>query len=325
MMSKTGKRHVVIGDWFAQDFRIEEEALGRHGYSFSFSGMDNTASVDAKRETFLEAIRSAPRVDALLFSIAPVDAGVIDALPETCVLLQRIGTGLDNVDLARAAERGIAVRNTPEYCRREVATHAMALLLCLHRQVIPTQARLLAGEWSARAPAPIHRLGTRTLGIAGFGRIGRTLGGLMRHMVERVIYYDPVQGEAVDWAQPVELEAMLGKSDLISLHLPLTPDTRHFVQTETLALMKPTAVLVNTARGGLVDADALAEALNEGRLAGAGLDVYEPEVLPADSPLRTAKNIVLTSHTAWYSEQALVDARVEAMGSIIEHFKGGKA
>ena len=325
MTNKVGKRHVVIADFFGDDFHIEEEALHGHGYSFSFSGIDNTASIDEKRETLKRAIRSAPRVDALMFAIAPIDADVIGTLPDTCTLLQRLGTGLDNVDMGCAASRGMAVRNTPEYCRREVATHAAALLLCLHRQILPTHTRLLAGEWSSRPPAPIQRLSTRTLGVAGFGRIGRTLGGLMRHMVERVIYYDPVQGKTVDWAQPVELEALLAKSDLISLHLPLTPDTRHFVHAGSLALMKPTAVLVNTARGGLVDDHALAEALNEGRLAGAGLDVYEPEILAPDSPLRTAKNVVLTSHKAWYSEQAIVDARVEAMSSIIEHFKGHKA
>lgn len=260
MTNKVGTRHVVIADFFGDDFHIEEEALHGHGYSFSFSGINNQAAIDEKREALKEAIRSAPRVDALMFAIAPIDADVIAALPDTCTLLQRLGTGLDNVDMDCAASRGMTVRNTPEYCRLEVVTHATALLLCLHRQILPTHADLLAGNWSGCPPAPIQRLSTRTLGIAGFGCIGGTLGGIMRHMVGRVICYDPVPGEAVDWAGPVELETLLAESDLISLHLPLTPDTRHFVSAESLALMKPTTVLVNTARGGLVDDHALAEA-----------------------------------------------------------------
>lgn len=311
-------KHVLIADWFADDFHIEEKALDEHGYTHSVSGIDNLASNDEKRDTLVQAIRATARVDALVFSIAPIDRKVIGLLPENC-LLQRLGTGLDNVDLEFAASRGNSVRNTPEYCRQEVAIHAMALLLCLHRQITQTHASVLGGEWNSITPAPLQRLSTQSLGIAGFGRIGRTLGTYMQPLVDRVMYFDPPLSESFDWAQSVDLDRLLQESDLLSLHMPLTPETRTIIAAETLDRMKPTAILVNAARGGLVDANALADALNNGRLAGAAIDVFEPEVLAMDSPLRSAKNILLTSHTGWYSEQSRVDARVEAMQSVVEY------
>lgn len=320
-MTGNDTKHVLFADWIAADFHVEKNALGKHGYTHSASGIDNLASNEVKRDQLAQAIRAASRVDALVFSIAPIDKKVISLLREDC-LLQRMGTGLDNVDLEFAASRGNPVRNTPEYCRQEVATHAMTVLLCLHRQITQTQARLLGGEWSAIPPSPVQRLSTLTLGIAGFGRIGRTLGTYMRPLVDRVIYFDPMLTDTCDWAKSVTLDSFLQESDMISLHLPLLPETRKFINAEKLARMKPTAVLANSARGGLVDPVALTDALNYERLAGAALDVFEPEVLEKDSPLRSAKNIILTSHIGWYSEQAMTDARVEAMESVVEYLGG---
>ena len=155
-----------------------------------------------------------------------------------------------------------------------------------------------------------------------FGRIGQKLAQMMRPLVKRVLYYDVQPIEGVDWATAVDLDSLWRESDLMSLHLPLIAATRHLVNHDTLKQMKDTAIVVNAARGALVHPGDLAQALNNGQLGGAGLDVFDPEVLPADSPLRTAKNVVLTSHTAWYSEQSLVDARQEAMDSIIGCLKG---
>lgn len=315
------KKHVLIADWFANDIAIEEQLLKTENCTVSLSGIDNGASNAQKLETLKQAIKTAPRIDALLFSIAPVNAEVIDLLPDECVILQRLGIGLDNVDLVHAKEKGLVVRNTPNYCLEEVAVHSMSLFLALHRQLITTQEYLVSGKWSARPPAPIQRFSTLTLGIAGFGRIGQKLGSLMHPLVGKVIYYDMKRINPFAWADPVSAETLLRESDLISLHLPLLPGTRHFINRDNLAKMKDTAIIVNTARGGLVDAEALAEALNRGQIAGAGLDVYEPEVLPMDSPLRKTKNTILTSHTAWYSEQALIDARYEAMQSILAEFR----
>ena len=317
-MTATAEKHVLVADWASGDLDPERERLGRVGISLSDSGIVGTDSLAEKHAKLKRAIESTPRIDALMFCIAPIDAEIIGMLPDNCKLLQRNGTGLDNVDLEAAAERGQIVRNTPQYCVEEVAVHAMGMLLSLHRQLGATQARILRGEWSGKTPQPIRRLSTLTLGVLGFGRIGRKLGELMRPLVKGVVYWDEICAEGVDWATQMSMEDLLRTADLISVHLPSTSQTRHIINRGTLTAMKDTALLVNAARGALVEPEALAEALNEGRLGGAGLDVFEPEIPPDDSPLRTAQNILLTSHTAWYSEDSIQDAREEAVASVIE-------
>lgn len=311
--------HVLVADWLMPDFDYERDQFERAGLTWSLPDTGHSSLPrDREHARLLKRISQAPRVDAVLFQLAPLDAAAIDALPDTCKLLQRMGIGLDTVDLGKAAERGIAVRNTPEYCLEEVVVHSMAMLLSLHRQLAATQRRLLDGQWVDRSPGPIQRLSTLVLGIVGLGRIGRRLAEQMRPLVARVLYHDPQASQPPAWAQSATFEELLRQSDLLSLHCPLTPDTRHIINARALQLMKPTAVVVNTARGALVDPEALAAALNEGRLAGAGLDVYEPEVLPGNSPLRTCKNTLLTSHTAWYSEGSIPDARAAAVANILE-------
>ncbi|NKB66237.1 MAG: C-terminal binding protein [Candidatus Latescibacteria bacterium] len=320
-MTSTAAKHVLVADWASGDLGPEKERLRQAGISLSWSGIEGTDSIEAKRTKLMAAIGATPRIDALMFCIAPIDAELIALLPDSCGLLQRNGTGLDNVDLDAAAKRGLVVRNTPQYCVEEVAVHAMGLLLGLHRQLRSTQERLLDGEWAWKPPRPIQRLSTLTLGVLGFGRIGRKLGELMRPLVQAVCYCDEVDAQ-VDWANRVALAELLQQADLLSVHLPLTPQTRHIIDGRSLAAMKETALLVNVARGALVEPVALARALEAGRLGGAGLDVFEPEILPAASPLRTVPNILLTSHTAWYSEDSVEDARVEAVESVIEFLQG---
>jgi D-3-phosphoglycerate dehydrogenase len=222
------------------------------------------------------------------------------------------------VDLEAAARRNLMVRNTPNYCLEEVSVHTMALLLAFHRQLIATHNRLLEGQWATITPKPIERLSTLTLGVVGLGRIGRNFAERMKPLVGRILYHDPAVTAASGGLVPADFGDLLRESDIVSLHCPFVPESRHLLNAETLKLLKPTAIVLNVARGSLIDAQALADALNEDRLAGAGVDVFEPEVLPADSPLRTCKNILLTSHTAWYSRQAVRDARTEAMDGILK-------
>ena len=158
------EKHVLVCDWVSEDLDPERERLGRAGIALSSAGIAVTDSVDEKRCKLKQAIASTPRLDALMFCIAPIDAEIIGLLPGSCKLLQRYGTGLDNVDLEAAAERGMSVRNTPQYCVEEVAVHAMGMLLALHRQLGSTQERLLRGEWSLSTPAPIRRLSRLRLG-----------------------------------------------------------------------------------------------------------------------------------------------------------------
>jgi D-3-phosphoglycerate dehydrogenase / 2-oxoglutarate reductase len=313
--------HVLVADWLDES-EFEHDSFDRAGITWAAPGWCLPApSHDQQHRLLLEWIAAAPRIDAVLLGGAPFDAEVIDALPPMCKLLQRMGIGLDNVDQPRARQRGIVVRNTPEYCVEEVAVHAMAMLLSLHRQLGSTQQVLLSGQWKSLTPQPLERLSTLTLGIVGLGRIGQRLAEMMRPLKTRIVCHDPVVTAPPNGIELLTLDDLLGQADLISLHLPLTPDTHHMINGRTLARMKPTAILVNVSRGGLIDSVALAEALDAGRLAGAGLDVYEPEVLPTDSPLRRCRNTIITSHTAWYSRQAILDARTLAIQNILETIK----
>ena len=228
-------------------------------------------------------------MNAVLFGPAPMDAEVINALPPECKLLMRMGVGLDHVDLERARQRGIVVRNTPEYCVEEVAVHAWAMLLSLHRQLGATQQVLLSGRWTSVTPRPLERLSTLTLGIVGLGRIGRKLAEMARPWVARVVYHDPAVSDPPDWAEPLVLDELFRRADLISLHCPLTPESRQMIDARTLALMKPTAILVNVAHGGLVDAAALAAALDAGRLAGAGSTFMTPKYFRTTRPCAAAR------------------------------------
>lgn len=310
--------HVLVAECM-EDFDAEYAVFEQAGVTLSFPEWRLPSPPrEEQHRQLLARIAVAQRIDAVLFGPAPIDAEVIDALPSTCKLLQRMGIGLDNVDLQRAKERGIAVRNTPHYCVEEVAVHTMAMLLSLHRQLDATQQVLRAGRWISVTPRPLERLSTLTLGLVGFGRIGRRVAEMMRPLVGRIVYHDPIVSNSVDWAESAALDDLFRQADLISLHCPLTPESREMINARTLARMKRTAILINVSRGGLVDAEALAAALDAGGLAGAGLDVYAPEVLADDSPLRRCSNAILTSHTAWYSRQAVLDARRTSVQQILD-------
>ena len=222
-----------------------------------------------------------------------------------------LATGYDIVDVAAAREHGILVTNVPTYGTASVAQFVFALLLELCHNVKLHAEAVRAGEW-ARSPdwsfwkSPLVELAGKTMGIVGFGRIGRQTGRIADAMGMRVIAADAVQKDAPDypgfrWAAAEEL---LRESDVVSLHAPLLPETRGMIHAGTLALMKPTAFLINTSRGPLVEAQALADALNAGRLAGAALDVLVTEPPPADSPLLTARNCLVTPHIAWATREA---------------------
>lgn len=261
----------------------------------------------AQCRTPAEVIAAAREADALLVQWAPVNAAVIATL-DRCRIIVRYGIGVDNVDLAAARARGIAVCNVPDYGVHEVAEHAVALALALARQLPQIDARLRAGTWKITPDRPMPSLRETTFATAGFGRIARTAHAMMRGFGGRRIAYDPFVPRDVmapEGVEKVELDDLFTRADLLSLHLPLTAETRHFVSAARLATMKRTAVVVNTARGPLIDTGALARALQAGVIAGAGIDVFEAEPLPADHPLRTAPGALLTSHVAWYSESSI--------------------
>jgi D-3-phosphoglycerate dehydrogenase len=267
--------------------------------------------------------------DALMVTLQRVTAEVLDAMPK-CKLVSRLGVGLDSIDLKAAEERGVWVANVPDYGIDEVSTHAMALLLAQLRGVAPLVQSTRSGKWDASPAKPIRRFRGQTVGVLGFGRIGRAFAEKARGFGVRVIAHDAwVSAEDMRavGVESVSLDEMFQQSDFISLHAPLTEESKHVVNARTLALMKPDAYLVNTARGGLIDEAALLEAIRGGKLRGAALDVLTSEPPRADDAalqgLLREERVLITPHVAWYSEDAMIDMRAKGSEEVVRVLNGG--
>jgi len=262
--------------------------------------------------------------DVVLVAAAPITRRVLENLAR-CRAVVRYGIGVDNVDLQAATDCGIVVAQVLDFCTEEVSNHALALLLALARGLLPLHRDATAGLWRqphAWALAPVHG---QTLGIVGFGNIGRAVARKARAFGMRLLARDPYgdpNAAAELGAALVPLADLLAESDYVSLHTPLTPETRHLIGAAELRAMKPTAVLINTARGPVVDEAALVEALASGGIAGAGLDVFEEEPLPADSPLCRLGNVVLTPHVASVSPEAMRRLREEVGQAAADVLRG---
>jgi D-3-phosphoglycerate dehydrogenase len=265
--------------------------------------------------------------DALLVQWAVIDRGLITAL-ERCKVIVRYGIGVDSVDLQAAGERRIPVCNVPDYCIDEVADHALALALSLGRQIPQTDAVVRQGTWKITPPAPFGAFRDTLFATAGFGRIARAVLARAQAFGFQLGAYDPYVDAATFAAAGVRrLDAaeLLREAGILSLHLPLVDQTKHFLNRASLATMRKDAIIVNTARGGLIDTVALAESLTQRTLGGAGLDVFETEPLPADHPIRQAPNVLLTSHTAWYSGGSVPELQRRSAEAVVQGLRGGAA
>jgi D-3-phosphoglycerate dehydrogenase / 2-oxoglutarate reductase len=274
-------------------------------------------------ETLLRHVGAA---DALLVGTARIGAALLEAAPRVRVIA-RYGIGLDNVDVAEATRRGIVVTNAPGFCREEVAEHVLALLLSLVRGVHLYDRALRAGDWTRAGARSVRRVAGMELGVVGFGDIGRTVAGRAAALGMWALVHDPAVADAdvrAAGAEPVALADLAARADVITLHAPLTDATRNLVDAAFLQAMKPTAYLINAARGGLVDQDALLAALDEGRIAGAGLDTFVPEPLPPGHPLVASERVLLTPHVAFYSEESVQEVRVLAARSVAAVLSGDR-
>jgi len=257
-----------------------------------------TDELPPPREELLRRVRG---VDGLLCLLTErIDAEVLDAAGPGLRVVSNHAVGFDNVDVPALTARGIPLGNTPGILTDATADLAFTLLLVAARRVVEAERYVRAGGWRTWSPGQMLGLDLRgaTLGIIGFGRIGKAVARRASGFEMRVIFHDPSEPGPVDGARPVDLETLLRESDLVSLHVPLTDQTRGLIDAHALALMKPTAVLVNTARGAVVDQGALYDALRQGRIFAAALDVTDPEPLPADSPLLTLHNLIIVPHIA---------------------------
>lgn len=278
----------------------------------------------AQCKTPAEVIALAAEAEALLVQWAPITAEVIRSL-HRCRVIVRLGIGVDNVDIAAATAHGIPVCNVPDYCIDEVADHTVALALTLARQIPFVDRRIRDKIWKITPPALLPAFKDMLFATMGFGRIAQAVHQRMQCFGCNSVAHDPyIASETLQSAHVVTktLDEIFATADIFSLHCPLTPATHHLVNAARLRQMKPTAILINTARGPLVDMMALAQALDDGQIAAAGLDVFDPEPLPDDHPLRFCRNAVLTSHIAWYSERSVPALQRKAAEEIVRGLRG---
>jgi D-3-phosphoglycerate dehydrogenase len=274
--------------------------------------------------TSQEVAAQAGDADVLINQYVPITAPVLDALPR-CRLVVRYGVGVDNVEVEAATARGVWVANVPDYGRDEVADHTLALALSVLRGVVVLDRSVHQGTWDLEAARPLRRLATLVWGVVGCGAIGTAVAGRAAGLGMRVLGYDIDQVRSGPPIERVPLEALLEAADLVSLHAALTPGSRHLIGAAALARMRPSAWLVNTARGGLVDGAAMLAALDAGELAGAAIDVLEGEP-PDELGWRLARHprVVATPHAAWYSEEAFHTLKTEVAREALRVLEGGR-
>ncbi|HEY6254531.1 MAG TPA: C-terminal binding protein [Xanthobacteraceae bacterium] len=262
--------------------------------------------------------------DAILVTYAKLPGELLRVLTR-CKVIGRFGLGVDNIDVKTAAELGIVVTYVPDYCMQEVSDHAMALLLALARKIPLSNKLVQAGRWEMPAVVPLRRLAGQVLGLIGFGNIPRAVAPKAKAFGLEVIAHDPYAAKgafAACGVEPVSFEALLARSDFISVHAPLTSATRGLLNAAAFAQMKKGAAIVNTARGPLIDEPALLAALDSGQLGGAALDVVVSEPLPKDSPLIGRDNVILTPHTAFYSVEALDELQSKCAADVARVLSG---
>ncbi len=291
------KAKVVLTDYVWESIDVEKKIL---------AGLADLVPLQTKKPD--DFLSQAQDCDALLNTYAgPITAEVMARMPK-CRIIARYGIGVDTIDLDAATQAGIIVTNNPTYCIEEVAEHTMALLLAGARKVAFYDRLVRGGRWEVPPGKPMFRVAGSTLGLVGFGNIARQVAVRAAAFGMRILYTDPYikEGQFDAPGKKMELHGMLKESDFVSLHPPLTPQTRKMMNDEAFSRMKPTAILVNCSRGPIVDTDALIRALDAKRIAGCALDTTDPEPLPDPHPLRGRENVIINPHVAWYSEQAMV-------------------
>lgn len=310
------KYRVAITDYGFPDLEPERNVLEPLGFEL----------VPAHCKTAAEVAELCRNVDAVLTQWAPVTAEAIEAF-ENCKVIVRYGIGVDNVDLEAARRKNIPVVNVPDYAVQEVADHTLSLMLAVVRKIPQIVQRVREGIWEISPCRPIIGLQGKAIGVAGFGNIAKAVVHRAKAFGMQAVGYDPFVDEAV-FAQlgveKVDWETLLARSDVLSVHMPLTPQTRHILNADAFRKMKPESFLVNTSRGGTIDTDALIDALRRGEIAGAAVDVLEHEPIAPDSPLLQMDQCLVTSHCAWYSENSLLRLQEYAALEIKRLFNGEK-
>ena len=314
----------VVTDYIEDNLDWEAEELEKAGIEFD--------ALQLKFKPEEEVVAAIGDADVVVVNMVKMDDSLLSNLPN-CKLLIRHGIGYDNVDVDACTRHGVQFAYQPDYCTDDVAEHAIALIFACARRIPRSRVTLeqasAGGQWDFSGLFPIYRMKGKTLGIVGLGRIGSLVAERLRSFGFKIIGCDPYLGEerkakleGLEW---VDRETLFRTADLVTVHTPLNDETRHLVNAESLGWMKPTAYLVNTSRGGMVDADALAEALRTGQIAGAAIDVYDVEPPPPDMPLFALDNCILTPHIGWASEESGLDIRHRILDDILAWSRGENA
>ncbi|MDR2423187.1 MAG: C-terminal binding protein [Prevotellaceae bacterium] len=306
---------IVIIDSNLGEINLERSVANRYGFEIDKPKQCKT------EEDVISVVQDA---DAIIVQYAPVSSRVLDAAPNVKVVSE-YGVGVDSIDLAACAERGITVCNVPDYSFQEVSDQAIALTLALHRGVVRLDRAIRSGDYSLASVKPLRRIEGLVFGIVGMGRIARATAKKARGIGYKVIGTDIAFTPGTttdDGISVVTFNELLSMSDVVSLHVPLMQSTRHLINAAALAQMKPEAVLINTSRGGVVDTEALITALTNKTIRGAGLDVFETEPLPANHPLIALDNVVLTPHAGYYSEQSLYELKTRPVENAADVLAG---
>ena len=309
---------VVVTDHDFTDLSIE-----RNGLEDLAEVVELTSDVGGTAVDPADLLADADAVINLRYDL---DGDAIAAMDE-CKVISRYGIGVDNIAVEAASEQGIPVTNVPDYCLEEVSVHALTLYLALARGLKQYDADVAAGGWDRGVAPPIHRLSTRTVGVVGYGAIGRAVGERADALGADVVASDPFLDDADVADDPATLLAfvdVLERSDLVTVHSPLTPQTEGLLDGDAFERMSDDAYLVNVARGPIVDTDALRTALDSGEIAGAGLDVFPEEPPADDDPLRDHPQVITTPHVAWYSEEANTERRETVTDIVRTVLEGGQ-
>ena len=302
----------VITDFMGDDTALERELFGREG-------VDVFVAESPRPDAWIDVASAA---DAILTRHAPIRAEEIRRL-DRCRIIARYGTGHDNVDVAAAAERGITVTSVPDYCVDEVADHAFALILGAARHVDVLAASVRSGGWTPRPLPRIRRLRGLRLGLLGCGRIGAAVAARASAFGLEAAAYDPYAAELPAGIDRVDsVDELVERSDILSLHAPLTPETERVLDRERLGRLPGGAIVVNVARGRLLDVEAAVEAVTSGRLRALALDVLDHEPPPADHPIRSMPGVVVTPHVAYYSTESVEEAKRRSVEEILRALAG---
>tara|TARA_B110001454_G_scaffold118080_1_gene110326 strand:- start:8 stop:991 length:984 start_codon:yes stop_codon:yes gene_type:complete len=308
------KYKAVVTDYVWPNLNIEKKILNEN----------NIEIVDANNFSKSELINEVADADALLFCFKEIDSEILEAA-KICKVAARYGIGVDNIDIKKCTELGIVVTNIPDYCLEEVSDHAISMIISLNRRIYEHWSLVKNGGWNdLNLDIPVLRLSESILGIVGFGRIGKTISKRISSLGIKSIAYDPFlkTGDIIDDVEIVSFENLLEKSDFITVHVPLNESTHHLFSEDEFKKMKNNAILINCARGGLVDENAASIALSNGDIGGVGLDVIEDISVNHISPLYKNKNVIITPHTAFFSKSSGEELQTRTSEEIVRVIKG---